>query len=564
MKKLYGFAIVLILCVSFTMKSQNCNASYTYSQNGNVVTLSNTSTFPASLSPVFIWELGPGNSFTTTSVAQTYSFTANSNGKYAPLLHLTVPSNTCSGSYLDSIPVLLPGCSLWIQKASTSSGGINTAIVNFSCNALNTTSNTTYSWDFGDGTTSNLAAPTHTYSGLGTYIYSVVAINNATCSAFYIPSFYSEILGGPTQILGPYIPSITYTPTSNGNVNFTVHGFNNHHEILWFFGDNSTGISTSSTDMLASHTFFNGTYTVVANVNIGTPLALGFYPTVVVTVTNGVPCIVNSNISHTAGLNGAYQFSPSAAPSGSNIGYRWEFGDGTISFVTSPSHTYTNAGTHSVSLLSYNTTNTLTCHQYSLSYINVTSVPCVANSGFTIIPYIGMPHYYNIQPLYPYNVTHCYWDWGDNSSDTAFYTSHTYSASGTYSICLTVTTSCGSISTSCLNQFLLKQIASNEMINVFVTPPPQTVGMFESVNELISFSVFPNPNEGVFYVNLNQKINLINMEVFDLMGRIIRPKGIDIIDGNYKLDLGDIPNGVYLFQINNSQATLRSRLVISK
>ena len=543
------------------MKSQTCNASFTYSQSGNVVTLSNTSTFPASLSPVFNWDLGSGNTFTTTSLAQTTSFTANSNGYYVPSLQLSFASNTCYASYYDSIPVTLPGCPLWIQNAPSSLSGTNTAIVNFSCIALNTTSNTTYSWSFGDGSASNLATPTHTYLALGTHFYSVVANNNPTCSAFYIPSFY-EILGGPTHVFGPYIPSVTYTATSNGNVNFTLNGFNNHHSLTWNFGDGHVSFATSNTDMQASHTFFNGTYTVWAHTNIWSP---NFYdPSVIVTVSNGVPCVVSSAFGYTSGINGANQFSPSAAPSGSNIGYRWDFGDGTISFVTAPSHTYASAGTHSVSLFSYNITNSIACQQFSLSYINVTGIPCIANSGFTIIPYNGMPHYYNIQPLYPYNVTHCYWDWGDNSSDTTFYTSHTYSASGTYSICLTVTTSCGSSSTSCVNQFLLKQLVSDTMVGVIVTPPPQIVGLLESNTEATSSWVFPNPNQGVFFINMDQKMSLTTIQVFDIMGRTIAPKSIDIVGDNYRIDLGDVPNGIYLFQLNTSGKTLRSRLIISK
>jgi len=561
MKQLYSFAFFLLLSVSFSMKSQTCNASFTYSQSGNVVTLSNTSTFPASLSPVFNWDLGSGNTFTTTSLAQTASFTANSNGFYVPTLQLSFASNTCSAAYSDSIPVTLPGCPLWIQNAPSSLSGTNTAIVNFSCNALNTTSNTTYSWSFGDGTSSNIAAPTHTYMGLGTHFYSVVANNNPTCSAFYVPSFY-VIFGGPTHVFGPYVPSITFTPTTNGNVNFTLHGFNNHGLVDWHFGDGAVSSATSTTDMLASHTFFNGTYTVSAYVNINSPNA--FYPSVVVNVTNGVPCLVNSAFSNTAGLNGTYQFSPNAAPSGSNIGYSWNFGDGTISNVIAPSHTYATAGIHTVSLFSYNITNSSTCNQYSFTNVNVSGIPCIANSGFTISPFMGIPHYYNIQPFYPYNVSHCLWDWGDNTNDTVLYATHNYSASGTYSICLTVTTSCGSSSTSCINQFLLKQLVSDTMVGVIVTPPPQIVNVYESGTEENSFKVFPNPNEGVFFVNLNQKISLNNIEVFDVMGRAITPKSIDIVDGNYKFDIGDVPNGVYLFQINSSGKALRSRLVISK
>ncbi len=102
------------------------------------------------------------------------------------------------------------------------------------------------------------------------------------------------------------------------------------------------------------------------------------------------------------------------------------------------------------------------------------------------------------------------------------------------------------------------------MVGVIVTPPPQIVGLLESNTEATSSWVFPNPNQGVFFINMDQKMSLTTIQVFDIMGRTIAPKSIDIVGDNYRIDLGDVPNGIYLFQLNTSGKTLRSRLIISK
>ena len=47
--------------------------------------------------------------------------------------------------------------------------------------------NVTYAWDFGDGSTSSLAFPQHTYAGPGTY-YICVTVSDGTCSSTYCDS----------------------------------------------------------------------------------------------------------------------------------------------------------------------------------------------------------------------------------------------------------------------------------------------------------------------------------------------------------------------------------------
>ncbi len=84
------------------------------------------------------------------------------------------------------------------------------ASVNFVNNSLNATS---YHWDFGDGTTSTLANPSHTFTAAGTYTVELIATGSASCGnsdTMLIPAYIVVSNGG-----GPVTPSCS--PNTIGN-----------------------------------------------------------------------------------------------------------------------------------------------------------------------------------------------------------------------------------------------------------------------------------------------------------------------------------------------------------
>lgn len=58
----------------------------------------------------------------------------------------------------------------------------DTGCVPYIVNFINTSNGVSYEWDFDDGTTSTLTAPSHTYTIPGTYNVMLVAIDSATCN----------------------------------------------------------------------------------------------------------------------------------------------------------------------------------------------------------------------------------------------------------------------------------------------------------------------------------------------------------------------------------------------
>ncbi len=149
------------------------------------------------------------------------------------------------------------------------------------------------------------------------------------------------------------------------------------------------------------------------------------------TISGCVPLTVNFNNNSTPGHE-----------------YLWDFGaNDTTSIIFNPIKTYTVAGTYTVNLYVktsicsnvYDTANvTITVYPSPTAAFTSTSSPCsntisttnTSSGSFGSNPYV--------------------WDWGDTSPTTTLTSpSHTYSANGTYTVSLTVTSSQG-----CINKII--------------------------------------------------------------------------------------------------------------
>lgn len=155
-----------------------------------------------------------------------------------------------------------------VFTASPTTGVTPPMTVNFTSPAADSQGNTitNWSWSFGDGGTSTLQSPSHTYTTAGNFHPSLVTTNNlgfaVTGSGPSITLYYSTVVftATPTNGTAPSAP-VSFNSPSTDSRGQTITQWN------WNFGD-----GTVSTSQSPSHTYTSpGSYqpTLIATNNLG-------------------------------------------------------------------------------------------------------------------------------------------------------------------------------------------------------------------------------------------------------------------------------------------------------
>jgi PKD repeat protein len=227
---------------------------------------------------------------------------------------------------------------LTVQFTSASSDNAGNAITN-------------WNWAFGDGSTSTLQNPSHTYTAEGAFLPSLTASN----------SLGSAVVGLVTSVAAS-LPTVQVTanPTS-GTVPLTVHFTaastdSSGHAITnwnWSFGDGSTSTLQNPSHTYMTAGYFGPILTATNDVGVapfsGLPSISASLPTLSFTANpagGAVPLFVQFN-------------SPGVDSVGNAItNWSWTFGDSSTSTAQSPSHTYEVGGKFQPSLVVTNNNGT--------------------------------------------------------------------------------------------------------------------------------------------------------------------------------------------------------------
>jgi len=256
----------------------------------------------------WFWDFGDGNTATDQNPTNQYA----SPGQYIVCL---IATNVCGIS--DTICQPVDVCFTTIADFTVTT---NLFTADFSDNSEYVTS---WIWDFGDGNTSTINNPSHTYATTGTY--TVCLVVSGDCNA--------DTICSSVDICIPVVAD--FSSTINTSVDFT----DNSTEAItwsWDFGDGGT-----STLQSPSHTYAaNGTYTsclIASNACSA--------DTTCSTIT---VCPETLQASFTqVGTDLAYTFTNTSM---GEMSYSWDFGDGNTATIASPSHSYATSGVYTVCL----------------------------------------------------------------------------------------------------------------------------------------------------------------------------------------------------------------------
>jgi hypothetical protein len=200
-------------------------------------------------------------------------------------------------------------------------------------------------------------------------------------------------------------------------------------------------------------------------------------------------------------------------------------------------------------------------------YLSLTNFQ-TCSAHFALYPDAVTPHlWYALTTTVGLPAPNFAWNWGDGSSpsygDTA---THTYSAPGYYTICLTVSDSTGCSNTFCdSSTYIFKTDNSIITIDAVSQLPADTTGtgiQNLQAKNTISITTYPNPftDQTHFTITgLNQKYDL---ELYDLTGRL-QTRMANLQTKQFDLQRNNLSAGVYLYRIiTNGEPVGMGKLVI--
>ncbi|MCA0453051.1 MAG: PKD domain-containing protein [Chloroflexi bacterium] len=378
----------------------------------------------------YSWDFGDGSSLSTEKDP---SHTYASVGTYTVKLKVTGPGGTSESqsTITATKPIEVP-VSAFLVTPSTGTAPLNVQFTNQS-----TGESLTYSWDFGDGSTSTDANPTHTYATANTYTAKLTVTNSAGSNSS------QQTVTVTTAPVAP-VASFTANPTSGNaplTVTFVSTSVGDFNTYAWSFTDsNGTPLGTADTAN-TSFLFQNaGTYTVTLTVS-GLGGSDTSDPQTITVNAAPVAPVASFTADPTAG-DAPLTVNFTSTSTGDGLTYAWDFGDGTTSADANPSHEYAQAGQYNVTLT---VTNAGGSNTSAPQTITVNAAPVAPVASFTADPTAGdAPLTVNFTSTSTGDGLTYAWDFGDGMTSADANPSHEYAQAGQYNVTLTVTNAGGS------------------------------------------------------------------------------------------------------------------------
>lgn len=357
------------------------------------------------------WNLGNG----TISTLQNPSTTYITPGTYTVTLTVSNAGGTNTKTVTNYITVVPSPVVNFV--ASDSGFSCPPETVQFtSLSTPGSAGTSSYFWDFGDGFTSTLQNPTHTYTTNGVYSVTLSVTNSAGCSKTLTKTNYIQLISKPVANFTATNNNSCTLPSSVGFTNSSTGGATYH----WNFGDGGTSTITSPTHIYSAA----GSYTVT----LITTNSAGCSDTMIKPAFVNIGSLTASftKSASTTCTNNAISFTNTSIPGPGNS--TWNFGDGTSFTGVNASHAYSAAGTYTVRLIvNYNN-----CSDTATQIVTVTQGP---STNFTASPTSSCSAPFTTQfSNTTTGATGYLWIFGDGGTSTATSPSHTYSSLGVYTV----------------------------------------------------------------------------------------------------------------------------------
>lgn len=379
------------------------------------VTFTNTS---VNNEPVtYQWQFSDGGNYDTENVTHTFP---NNPPEFQPYLYnisLTVTNAAGCSATETKINHIISGHTGAAITAMPRSG-CAPLTVNFQDSSFSTGTINNWLWEFGDGNTSTLQNPSHTYADTGLYDVTLIVETQEGCRDTTVYEDFVD-MGEP---IGGDFEAAPLLACAQQPVQFTYLG-PPVDSVRWIFGDGGEG-----TELNPEHAFTDvGVFDVrLITYNRGCADTLIKFQYVDVQppiarfqMSSAVGCTLPFEVIFTDGSIGADS-------------WLWDFGDGTTSTDQNPRHTYTEAGTFVVTLTVANAASG--CEYAIDNIINIVPLDIDFSVGDSsgCFPFVAN---FTDESI---NATSWEWNFGDGVTSSTPNPAHTYTDPGSYHVELKV------------------------------------------------------------------------------------------------------------------------------
>lgn len=518
-------------------------------QNGNPISTSGYS---------FVWSTGSTGSGISGSVNNTYWVTVTELATGCMSTD-TFEINCCSCEINADFDFLISKCDVRFADKSTTN----------SCTQISG-----YSWDFGDGSTSTLANPSHTYAANGTYTVCLIVYGNDSLSQC------SDTICKKVTIKDCDPCKCDLDPSFDVSIDKCVAKFegkagnNSCTQVLqyyWDFGDGANSNVQNPTHTYATNGFYTVCFTVEGFDGVDVCKAT-VCKVIEIRDCEDCPCELDPQIKYSidkcevrfdaaAGNNACTQVNK----------YFWDFGDGTTSTLQSPVHVYATNGSYTVCLTVEGDNGTVKCKKTVCEVIDIRNCEdCVCKVSSNFIGLFGIQDpctvFFNESASTNSctSITGYSWDFGDGTSSSSANPSHTFPGDGTYNVCLTVYGSNGVV--GCKDTYCKKITISGCRVS---SPTKSGSVSGNAVNDFAA-SVFPNPFNSTLSINFtNPTEQDVEVTLLDASGKQIGSIVNEAFAaGNHELSFNaselNLSQGVYFVVIRGQNYLSYKKVVFSK
>ena len=407
---------------------------------GFAVSFNNTSTVTSGTIQNYLWNLGDGNSSSSSNPSHLYS----ASGNYSVTLTATTQAGCTSSitqqAQVNPIPV---------ADFSGASTCQNEKVVFNNLSSISSGSISEWSWNFGDGTNSILNQPIHFYASSGNYIVNLIAKSNNGCVDTINKSI--NILSLPVASFNALNTCIQSNISFTNNSSITGSPISTYQ---WNFGNgNSSTAFQPATQYATAGNYSVELIATSANgcsdtaTSVVSIFSLPFADFSAAPSCHGAPVTLNNT---------------SSIPSGLIQSYYWSFGDNSTSTNNLPTHTYNSYGSYTINMIA---TSDQGCRDTVSKNITIHPLPVPVFSSPDVC--LGNNIQFQNNSAIPYgSITSWFWNFNDGTTSSQNNPSHNYNSPGSYNVNLTAISNYGC------------QANTNLPINIF----PNPVAAFTTAN----------------------------------------------------------------------------------